>query len=376
MRNGNQRSGWMSAIAAAVLGLAFVATEAGAQSSPYAPGWDLDPAASFIRFRSVKNENGQQIIETHSFATFSSTIEADGTAQIVVKLDSVDTNNDLRNVRMRFLFFETFKYPDAVVRMQLTPEMADGLAQVGQKTVAIPFDFSLQEVTNRMTANVSVTAETNDRLVVTSAAPVIFRTDEFGMTDNLTKIAETAGGFDIVPQMNITFQFAYNKRAGGTDTQVVAQAAPQPQPQAQVQLAEPTAAPAEAALETQGEFSMQECVGRFEILSETGNIYFASGSARLDNESRFVLATVIDIVRRCPGLRVQISGHTDSDGSASYNQDLSRRRAQSVVSYLTSEGIDYRRLFSTGYGEDRPMVPNDSPFNKGRNRRIEFSLYR
>jgi outer membrane protein OmpA-like peptidoglycan-associated protein len=140
--------------------------------------------------------------------------------------------------------------------------------------------------------------------------------------------------------------------------------------------AAPAAPQPSAALETQGEFSYEECVGRFEILSETGNIYFASGSARLDQESDFMLGTVVDIVQRCPGLRLLISGHTDDDGSDAYNQALSEKRAQSVVDYLASRGVDRRRLYSAGFGEAHPMVPNDSAFNKGRNRRIEFSLYK
>ncbi|MCB2103743.1 MAG: OmpA family protein, partial [Rhodobacteraceae bacterium] len=58
------------------------------------------------------------------------------------------------------------------------------------------------------------------------------------------------------------------------------------------------------------------------------------------------------------------------------NQSLSEKRARSVVDYLVRRGVDARRLFSAGFGEDKPMVPNDSAFNKGRNRRIEFSLYK
>ncbi len=347
--------------ALAAFAICLAATFAQAQSNPFAPGWDLDPAASSINFGSIKYQDGKEVVETHSFATFAASIEESGDATISVKLDSVNTKNDLRNVRMRFLFFETFKYPEATVSLHLTPDMAAGLAPGGQKSLTVPFDFNIHDATNRMTADINVVAESNDRIIVSSATPLIFRVDEFGLTNNLIKIAETAGGFEIVPKMTIEFRFAFTRRAGGAVPQVV-----------QAQQVEPT----QSAIETQGDFSLEECLGRFEILSETGNIYFASGSAQLQPDSEFVLRSILDIIQRCPGLRVLVSGHTDSDGSAAYNQALSERRAQSVVTYLMQRGVDPLRLYTAGFGEERPMVPNDSAFNKGRNRRIEFSLYR
>lgn len=333
-----------------------------AQGNPYAPGWELDASNSYIRFGSIKYEKGAEVVETHSFATFSGEIEPDGKAEIDVKLDSVDTNNDLRNVRMRFLFFETFKFPEAKVTAQLTSEMAAGMAAGKRMSTSVPFTLAIHGTSGQMTADVTVVAETNDRIVVSSTLPVIFRVAEFGLQNNLTKIAETAGGFDIVPNMTLTFQLAFD-RVGGAAAPAVA--APK---------AEEKEEPAVVALETQGEFSVEECVGRFEILSETGNIYFASGSARLQPDSAFVLATITDIIKRCPQLDILISGHTDSDGSADYNQTLSERRAAAVQLYLRQQGIPGARLATTGFGESRPFVANDTPFNKSRNRRIEFSL--
>ncbi len=347
---------------ALVLSVLLCAPGASAQDNPFAPGWDLDPASSTINFGSIKFDKGQKIVETHSFAIFSSTIEPDGKVSIKVKLDSVDTKNDLRNVRMRFLFFETFKFPEAEVTAQLTPDMAAGLTPGAQKTVAIPFSFTIHGVTNQMTTSATVSAQSNDRIVVTAAEPVIFRVVDFGLDGSLKKIAETAGGFDIVPEMTIAYQFTFNRRATDASGTVIAQVQPlENKP---------------AALETQGEFSYEECIGRFQILSETGNIYFSSGSAELKPDSAFVLATITDIVKRCPGLRILVSGHTDDVGGDAMNQGLSERRAKSVVDYLSRQGIEPGRLFSTGYGETRPMVPNDSDFNRGRNRRIEFSLYK
>lgn len=333
---------------------------AAAQENPYAPGWDIDPANSFIHFESIKFEKGQKIVETHSFATFSGGIDADGKFALHVKLDSVDTRNDLRNVRMRFLFFETFKFPTAELTAALTPDMAAGLAVGGEKQVTIPATLSLHGVENQLIADTTIRVTGPDSFEAVSANPILFKVDDFNLGDSLKKIAETAGGFDIVPAMMLTFQFSYVRRGDGQSAPPVADTTP----------------PAMAALETKGEFSSEECIGRFQILSETGNIYFASGSAQLDSESTYVLSTVIDVIGRCPGMRVMISGHTDDVGSNALNQGLSERRAQSVVDYLSQHGVDRSRLVSAGFGEERPMVANDSDFHRSRNRRIEFSLYR
>lgn len=332
-----------------------------AQDNPFAPGWDIDPTASLINFGSVKFEKGQKVVETHSFETFAGSIEADGAATIRVNLNSVNTKNDLRNVRMRFLFFETFKFPEGVVTTQLTPEMAAGLTVGGKKDISIPFSFQIHNVTNQMMTDATVEITGPDSISVRSATPVIFNVDEFGLGDNLRKIAETAGGFEIVPKMIISYQFSFKRRADGAAPPLEAIAA---------------AEPAATALEAKGDFSVEECVGRFEILSETGNIYFGSGSANLGSDSVFVLNTIVDVIRRCPGLRILISGHTDDVGSNEMNMGLSERRAQAVVNYLVGEGIEVGRLFATGYGESRPMVENNSAFNRSRNRRIEFALYK
>ena len=112
---------------------------------------------------------------------------------------------------------------------------------------------------------------------------------------------------------------------------------------------------------------------RFDVLSKTGAIYFRSGSARLDPASRPVLDSVLDVVAKCPTLKVQVSGHTDSDGSDTQNQVLSERRAGSVREYIVNAGIAAERIAAVGYGESRPIVANDTDKNKSLNRRIEFS---
>jgi outer membrane protein OmpA-like peptidoglycan-associated protein len=74
------------------------------------------------------------------------------------------------------------------------------------------------------------------------------------------------------------------------------------------------------------------------------------------------------------GVRIQISGHTDDVGEGPFNLNLSKKRAQAVVDYLTQQGIARDRLTVAGYGETRPVKPNDSETHRQLNRRIELKV--
>ena len=104
------------------------------------------------------------------------------------------------------------------------------------------------------------------------------------------------------------------------------------------------------------------------------NIYFDVGSANLKPESFSILDGVVSTLLENPDAKVQIAGHTDSDGSTSYNQTLSEQRAMSVYNYLVNHGVSSRNLTTIGFGESQPYVPNTSAANKAQNRRIEFTV--
>jgi outer membrane protein OmpA-like peptidoglycan-associated protein len=73
-------------------------------------------------------------------------------------------------------------------------------------------------------------------------------------------------------------------------------------------------------------------------------------------------------------VKIEISGHTDSDGAADHNRDLSKRRAEAVKKYLVDNGIDAGRITTVGYGPDKPIADNKTKRGKAENRRIEFRL--
>lgn len=106
------------------------------------------------------------------------------------------------------------------------------------------------------------------------------------------------------------------------------------------------------------------------------NIFFDLDKYDLKEKSKTELDKVIRFMNENPSVRIEISGHTDNQGSAEYNLQLSLKRAQSVATYLVDHGVSKARLTQKGYGADKPLVPNDSDENRQTNRRIEFRLIR
>ena len=104
------------------------------------------------------------------------------------------------------------------------------------------------------------------------------------------------------------------------------------------------------------------------------NIYFDFAKYNLRSESFVELKIMKQIMDKFPNMKAEISGHTDNVGDDKSNQLLSQNRAKAVRDYLVSLGIDGSRLEVKGYGENSPMVPNDSDENRQTNRRVEFSI--
>ncbi|HLU81113.1 MAG TPA: OmpA family protein, partial [Flavobacteriaceae bacterium] len=98
------------------------------------------------------------------------------------------------------------------------------------------------------------------------------------------------------------------------------------------------------------------------------------GKATIRPESNDALDAIVDIMKEYPNAKFHIAGHTDSSGSASLNERLSRERAASVRSYLVSHGIEAGQITSEGYGEDHPIASNKTAAGRQENRRVEVTL--
>lgn len=102
------------------------------------------------------------------------------------------------------------------------------------------------------------------------------------------------------------------------------------------------------------------------------NIFFETGKSTLLPTSFTELDKIVDFFNESTVSLIEISGHTDSQGSDATNEKLSQSRAQSVVDYIVSKGVTATRVKAVGYGESRPIDTNQTPEGMSVNRRVEF----
>jgi OOP family OmpA-OmpF porin len=112
--------------------------------------------------------------------------------------------------------------------------------------------------------------------------------------------------------------------------------------------------------------------GQIRILEQ---VQFKTGSAEILPVSDGILTAVLHIFEQHPEVtQVSVEGHTDNVGGAKYNLGLSEQRVLSVLSWLTSHGVEPIRLTSAGFGLERPLASNDSEQGRAQNRRVEFHI--
>jgi len=115
-------------------------------------------------------------------------------------------------------------------------------------------------------------------------------------------------------------------------------------------------------------------------VSMLGDVLFDFDKAAIRPTAEPALQDIARAIQAAPAGRVAIEGHTDSKGTASYNQTLSVKRANAVLQWLANHGVDKARLAAKGYGDTRPVQPNalangaDNPKGRAQNRRVEFVL--
>ena len=115
-------------------------------------------------------------------------------------------------------------------------------------------------------------------------------------------------------------------------------------------------------------------VGDSIILNMPGNVTFATNSSNISADFYAVLDSVALVINEFEKTYVDVIGHTDSTGSADYNQQLSVARASSVARYLESQKVLPERVLTTGMGQNSPIADNDTAEGRALNRRVEIQL--
>jgi chemotaxis protein MotB len=124
---------------------------------------------------------------------------------------------------------------------------------------------------------------------------------------------------------------------------------------------------------TAADLTVSERDGKLYV-SLSQNLLFKTGSDKIDPKGVQAIRQVAEVLKQNPDIDINVEGHTDSDGSADRNWDLSVSRATSVVKVLTSTGVESSRITASGRAFFQPVAPNDTPANKALNRRTEIIL--
>ena len=117
-----------------------------------------------------------------------------------------------------------------------------------------------------------------------------------------------------------------------------------------------------------------ERVGEGIVVEFSSSILFGFDKSGLSNEAKMNLGKLVTVLDSYAETNIEIQGHTDSKGSETYNQDLSKQRARAVSFYLTDKGVSSNRLTVKGFGESVPKYGNDTENGRAQNRRVEFLI--
>lgn len=121
------------------------------------------------------------------------------------------------------------------------------------------------------------------------------------------------------------------------------------------------------------DLSVSEKNGKIYV-SLSQNLLFARGSDDIDWKGKKAIIQVAQVLKNNPDISINVEGHTDADGSADRNWDLSVARATAVVKVLTGQGVDPKRIYASGRALYDPVSPNSSADSKAKNRRTEIIL--
>jgi polyisoprenoid-binding protein YceI len=170
--------------------------------------WTLDPAASRLTYVSIK---AGEVAEINRFGRLSGTVAPDGMASLDIDLASVDTGVEIRDERMREVFFQVADNPRANVTAKLDPAAFARLA-VGQSlTRPLTASVTIKGATSDVETEVLVTRLAEDRVTVVPTAPVIISTDMFGLTDELGELRAMAQLPSITPAVPVSFILTFKR---------------------------------------------------------------------------------------------------------------------------------------------------------------------
>lgn len=170
--------------------------------------WTIDSKASELSYVTVKSG---EIVEVNSFENVSGSVGADGAATLSIDLASVSTGIDIRDERMRDIFFEVAANPTATVTAQIDPAAFEALGVGESTTQTLEATLSVKGVEAPVEAEIDVTRVAADRVIAVSASPVVVYADALELTGGLAQLQELAGLPSITPAVPVTFSLAFER---------------------------------------------------------------------------------------------------------------------------------------------------------------------
>ena len=174
-----------------------------------AADWSLDNAQSRISFITIKEG---EIAELHTFQKFSGSVDKAGIANVAIDLNSVETNIDIRNERMREFLFETVVSPSVQLSSNLDIKSLKKL-KLGERTLLEEqaFKIGLHGIETEIYSDIFVTRVSPRKVLVETAAPILIHADDFNFGAGLLKLRELAGLDSITPIVPVTASLLFTK---------------------------------------------------------------------------------------------------------------------------------------------------------------------
>jgi len=169
--------------------------------------WDLDNERSSVNFVSIKNGN---VGEMHGFGSLVGFISEDGSVQIDIDLNSVETQIEIRNERMRETLFDTAKFPTAKVTAEVEPALVSAAAGGAFVTTEVEVTLSLHGMSKTLRVPVVVVGGSGGALQVFSARPVLLGVADFGLQGGVAALAEIAGLSSISHSIPVTLHLVFD----------------------------------------------------------------------------------------------------------------------------------------------------------------------
>jgi len=316
--------------------------------------WLLDPALSSVYLETVK---ANSIFETHQFTVVEGNVSSNGSASVRIDLASIHSGIDLRDTRMRFQLFETYRFPYAQINAMLDKTKLKPLLTQTRLRYPLSFSLSMHGHVSDINTEVWVTRIAETTVSVSSVKPINLSAESFGFSPNIAKLVDAIQGTPIAAGASIVFDLVF--KTGALRPALESTLASQQK---------------RAAEEATGPLTADACDVRFTVLSQTGAIQFKTASAVIEPASEAILNSVAAIANRCGAIKFDINGYTDNVGDARDNQRLSLERAKAVSAYLQAKGVSAARMQTRGFGGERPIKSNDDEAGRAANRRIEFEI--